>query len=255
MPSFEPVRAIFRGLEALRIVSECGPITAVEVARTTGLPTATAIRILETLVNAGYVYKQSNSARYLVTARTRILSRGFDERSLLIEKSTPAIDELRDTTGWPLSLPILEGDAMTVAYTTRRGITLPDRLGVRIPLLGTGAGIVYLAHLSPEQTRAVLDRIEQSSDAWDREPGLWENIDERIDDARREGYAFANDRYLESIYQSQIWAVSVPIVANDRFVAGLSSLVPRGAGPKKRILPKLLPAMRRTAAAISESLS
>lgn len=257
MTSFEPVRAILRGLTVLNLVNEEGPITASDLARAAKLPQPTVIRILETLLKAGYVYRRSDGITFAVTARTKTLSSGFDATSRLVQLAEPLIEQLRAEIGWPSNLSILENDAMVIAYTNRntKGLSIPGRLGARIPLLATATGIVQLAGLDLDDLDAQLARLHQSQEFWDRAPECWASLDDKLTAARLDGYAFADERYLDAIYQSQIWAVAVPIIVNGRTEAALSSLVLRGAGQRARLLKGILPALRRTAATIGTQLS
>lgn len=257
MASFEPVRAITRGLTVLRLVSEEGPITATDLARAAKLPQPTVVRILETLIQGGYVYRRSDGMTFGVTARTKTLSSGFDSTSRLVQLAEPLIEELRAEIGWPSNLATLEDNAMVIVYSNRnaKGLSIPGRLGARIPLLATATGIVQLAGLPAAELDSQLARLRQSQDIWDTAPELWESLDERIASARRDGYAFADERYLDAVYQSQIWAVAVPILVNGKTSAAMSSLVLRGAGQRQRLLARILPSLRQTATIIGEALS
>lgn len=256
MASFEPVRAILRGLDILRTVSEAGPLTATDLAARTRLPQPTVIRILETLISAGYICREPDSAAYGVTARTLVLSRGFDANSRLVQLAKPLIEDLRVEIGWPSNLATYDHGAMTIAYTNRNthGMSVPGRLGATIPVLGTGVGIVYLANLPEDERAAVLAQLKASKGRWDASPDLWKDLDRRIEAARRDGHAFADEHYLDEIYSSQIWAVAVPIIVGGRVVAALSSLILRSAGQRRRLLTQVLPPLRRTAATIAALL-
>lgn len=257
MASFEPVRAITRGLTVLRLVSEQSPITATDLARAAKLPQPTVVRILETLIEAGYVYRRADGVTFGVTARTKLLSNGYDGTSRLLQLAEPLIESLRAEIGWPSNLATLEDDAMVIVYTNRnaKGLSIPGRLGARIPLLATGVGIMQLAGLAPDALQAQLERLRLSKEIWDASPELWEGLEERLATARQNGFAFAHERYLDAVYQSQIWAVAVPIIVDGETVAALSSLVLRGAGPRQRLLDRILPALRRTSATISSQLA
>ncbi len=256
MPSFEPVRAILRGLEILRVISEMGPISGTDIAKQVSLPQPTIIRILETLISAGYIYRLEGSALYGVTARTLALSRGFDATSRLVQLATPMIEDLRTEIGWPSNLATFDHGGMTIAYTNRsaHGMSIPSRLGARIPVMATAVGVVYLAHLPPEALAAALAQLKTSHSRWDTAPALLATLEDLLEAARRNGHAFAEDAYLEEIYHSQIWAVAVPIMVGGRVVAALSSLVLGSAGPRNRILAQILPALKRTSQNIAASL-
>lgn len=257
MPSFEPVRAILRGLDTLRVISEAGPISATDISKLVKVPQPTVIRILETLISAGYVYRLQDTVLYGVTARTLALSRGFDATSRLVQLAKPLIEDLRADIGWPSNLATFDQGSMTIAYTNRstHGMSIPGRLGAKLPLLVTGVGVVYLAFLPEEERKAALEHIEKSDSLWDRSPEILQTLEERLAEARRNGYAFAEQTYLDEIYHSQIWAVAVPIIVDGKVVAGLSSLVLRSAGQQKRILGQILPSLKRTSALIAKSLS
>lgn len=256
MTSFEPVRAILRGLEVLRAVSENGPLTASEVSKACRLPQPTAVRIIETLIEAGYVYRYPGQQVFGVTARTKSLSRGYDERSRLVQLAEPLIEDLRSRIGWPSNLAVLEGRSMIIVYSNRsaNGMSIPGRLGAQIPLLATGVGTAYLAALDQAERERILDMLRKSQDRWDAEPSLWETLDERIEAAQRTGHAFAQEIYLNELYQSLIWAVGVPIKAFGEPVAAISSLVLNTAGSRDQQLSLVLPALEATAARIGRLL-
>lgn len=255
MSAFEPVRALMRGLEVLRIVSEKGPITASRIARCAGLPQPTAVRLLETLIRAGYVIRD-DAALYSVTARVKSLATGYDARSRLVQIAEPLIEALRGEIGWPSNLAVCEGRSMVIAYTNRsaHGMSIPGRLGAQIPMLATAVGVIYLAAAGDGERQELIEALRRSPDRWDREPKFWAALDGRIAVAREQGYAFADEIYLDEVYQSQIWAVAVPILVTGKPVAAISSLILRTVGDRQAQLARILPALRRTATAIGAAL-
>lgn len=257
MPSFEPVRAIMRGLQILRVISEFGPIATIDIAEKVKVPQPTVVRILETLVAAGYIYRLEKTALYAVTARTLTLSKGFAATSRLVQLATPLIEDLRTEIGWPSNLATYGSGAMSIAYTNRseHGMSISGRLGARIPVLPTGVGLVYLAYLPQSELEEKLAELKRSDSRWDNNPEMLANLKERLETVRRNGYALAEQSYLDEIYHSQIWAVAVPILVGGKVVAGLSSLVLRSAGSPNRILAKILPPLQRTAQKIAERVA
>lgn len=257
MASFEPVRAIVRGLQILRVVSEHGPIATMDIAKQVKLPQPTVVRILETLVSAGYIYRLERSTLFGVTARTLTLSKGFAATSRLVQLATPLIEDLRTEIGWPSNLATYEQGAMSIAYTNRseHGMSISSRLGARIPVLATGVGLVYLAHLQREELVLRLAELKRSDSRWDSNPEMLVGLDERLGKIRGQGYATAEPSYLSEIYHSQIWAIAVPVLVGDRVVAGLSSLMLRSAGEPDQIVMQVLPPLQRTARAIALRLA
>ncbi len=259
MTSFEPVRAIIRGLDVLRILNEDGPSAATAIARRVQLPQPTVIRLLETLMSAGYVYKLERSNIYGVTARTLALSSGFDANSRIVQLAQPLIEDLRAEIGWPCSLAVyVEADAaMSIVYTNRNahGMSMPSRLGVRLPLLVTAVGTVFLASLSADELAPLLTRLKGSKSRWDTDSDFWSGLDDRLSLAQQSGYALAADDYLDDIYDSMIWAVAVPVRVHGQPTAALSTMVLRNAGQQSRLVRQVLPALQQTADQIGARLT
>ncbi|WP_122984371.1 helix-turn-helix domain-containing protein, partial [Mesorhizobium sp. ORS 3428] len=139
MSVFEPVRAVQRGLAVLRAISEQGPIAVSDIANLCKLPQPTVVRLVETLIEGGYVYRLAGKATYKVTGRTLALSRGYDPHFRLIELAVPVVEQLHIEIGWPSNLAVFDGDAMVIAYSNRAalGLSIPGRVGARIPLVAT----------------------------------------------------------------------------------------------------------------------
>ncbi len=258
MASYEPVRAIQRGLAVLRSVSEHGPIAIVDLVARCGFPQPTVVRILETLIAEGYVYRQPGESKYRVTGRSLSLSRGFDKRSRLLEIAAPIVDQMHIQTGWPCNLAVFDRDAMVIVYSNRAslGLSLPGRTGARIPLQATGVGLITLAHMAEEERQAALSLARAAGGRWDNDPRIGSGLAAKLKQIRRDGHAFADEEYLEAVYQSRIWAVAVPIMAPDGKVqAALSSLVLSIAGERKRLLQSVLPSLGAAATKIGDMLA
>ncbi len=258
MPSYDPVRAIQRGLAVLRAISEHGPITIVDLVKRCGLPQPTTVRLLETLVAEGYVYRQQGEAAYRVTGRTLALSRGFDSKSYLLEVAAPIVDQMHVKIGWPSNLAVFDRDAMMILYSNRAslGLSLPGRAGARIPLLATGVGLVTLAHMPEDERNAALAQVAAAGGRWDTHPRIASGLKEKLKEIQRDGHAFADEEYLEAVYQSRIWAVAVAIMTPaGKVQAALSSLVLSMAGERKRLLHTILPSLRAAAVKIGALLA
>ena len=257
MPSYEPVRAIQRGLAVLRAVSEHGPITIVDLVARCGIPQPTVVRILETLLAEGYVYRKAGGTLFRVSGRTLALSRGFDSRSRLLEIAAPLVDQVHVQIGWPSNLAVFDRDGMLIVYSNRAsiGLSLPGRTGARIPLLATGVGLVTLAYMTDAEREAALLLAHAAGGRWDSDRRIATSLAAKLTQIRRDGYAFADEEYLEAVYQSRIWAVAVPILSADgKVLAAISSLVLSIAGERKRLLHDILPNLKAAAAAIGARL-
>src|SRR5665213_1932340 len=94
MESTRPIRALMRGLDALTFLNLRDGATVSEVAHEIRLPRTTVYRILETLCNAGYVFRDAVDDRYRLTILVRALSAGFADESWLTQIAKPLMMEL-----------------------------------------------------------------------------------------------------------------------------------------------------------------
>ena len=72
MESTRPIRALMRGLDALTILNLRDGATVSEVAQEIHLPRTTVYRILETLCNAGFVFRDAADERSLPATETNL---------------------------------------------------------------------------------------------------------------------------------------------------------------------------------------
>jgi len=86
-------RSLVRGLKVLTEISASGPMRASEVARRVGLPRATVVRLIETLIESGMIRRHEGSKTYEVTEQVTRLSHGYDRWSALTESAIEAISQ------------------------------------------------------------------------------------------------------------------------------------------------------------------
>src|SRR5271165_3728133 len=108
MESTRPIRALTRGLDALTVLNSRDGATVSEVALEIRLPRTTVYRILETLCNAGFVFRDAADDRYRLTVEVRRL-RHADDDAWVPQIAKPAIDALGRDIVWPVSIATLSG--------------------------------------------------------------------------------------------------------------------------------------------------
>lgn len=243
MDSTRPIRALIRGLEALAVLNRRNGATVSEVTSEIRLPRTTTYRILETLSEAGYVYRDPADDRYRLTLMVRSLADGFDDEAWITQIARPCINDLCKDIVWPVTLMSPSGTSMLIRDTTDHASPLAvERFtaGFRLPLLVTASGRVYLAFCQPEQRDALLEILSRSTreeDKLARSPGELEKI---LDVTREQGYATA----VRTRRVSEEVAMSVPVLVADRVLATIAvrfsaSAVPLGLAVE-RFVPKLL---------------
>jgi IclR family mhp operon transcriptional activator len=246
--SFNPVTALERGLSVLAVVNRLRRAKVADVRAETGLDKATIIRMLETLIHAGYVVKDSHEATYFASARTMQLSCGFNLPQRISETAGPVHAQFHRAVGWPSDLAIRDGDSMIMIHSSNQdGVLHLNRpSGFRAPMLMTCLGRAYLAWCNgAEQERIVstLAAIPGADTELAREPAKLKALLAKI---RAQGYAI-NDRGYGERMQHNLWALGVPIKDDNNVYASLGLIVPADLFTRKAGIHKYLITMQRVA--------
>src|SRR5260221_13425340 len=152
MESTRPIRALMRGLDALTVLNLRDGATVAEVAHEIRLPRTTCYRILETLCDSGFVYRDSADERYRLTILVRGLSSGFDDEAWVNQIAKPMIYGLCAEIVWPVSISTLARTKMMLRESTHHSTPLATEsysAAIQLPLPASASGRAYLPHCPP----------------------------------------------------------------------------------------------------------
>src|SRR5487761_2137818 len=148
----EAMGGLAKGLAGIRVFTrDHAAMSLSEIARTAGMPAATARRCLLTLEELGYVTR--NGRDFLLRPKVMQLGAAYLE-SIDIEKLTKThLEELARITSDSSALCVRDGvDVVYVARASVRTLLrLEAHVGSRFPAHATSTGRVLLAGLSPER--------------------------------------------------------------------------------------------------------
>jgi IclR family mhp operon transcriptional activator len=165
--TFEPVQAVTKALAVLASVNQAGLATVGEIHARTGIPKPTVVRLLQTLIAAGYVNQDEKTRGYHVTSAIVELSSGFHGAPKVIEVGRSFADKLTKRILWPCAICTLDIDAVVINYST-----IPDSpispfhasLGRRLSLGGRALGRAYVCFCPPGEQRILRDVMRASQD-------------------------------------------------------------------------------------------
>ncbi len=254
MESTRPIRALMRGLHALTVLNSRDGATVSEVAQEIRLPRTTVYRILETLCNAGFVFRDPADDRYRLTILVRALSDGFDDEAWVSQIAKPLIQNLCREIIWPVSVATLSGTTMLVRESTDHISPLAIErysAGFRAPLLTTAMGRVYLANSSAAQRETLIDILARSNKEEDKPARARSDLERMLGEVKASGYASAvrARRHMEEV------SISVPILLPSQVLASLTVRFAASAVPLKSGLECFLPKLRQCAGKISRLFS
>ncbi|WNV74091.1 IclR family transcriptional regulator [Geodermatophilus sp. DSM 44513] len=160
-------------------------LTAREVQQCTGLPATTSLRLLQALVEEGFLDRRGDrySPGVAMLRWAAVAAEGLD----LIGTATPALEELRDATGESACLFVRQGDhhVCVAVARTPHSVRQVLEVGQVLPLHAGSAGRVFLAFdrgLPPLEDLARPALTEHTITAVDR-------LREAVERTRREGSA------------------------------------------------------------------
>lgn len=232
----------------LKILSNPESLRLADIAAGAELSPPTALRILETLIEEGFVQRDpANAKRYLLGEQAVLLGMAMQGRSHVRDRARPAL----------VRLAAVSGD--TVLLSTRHGIesvcvdreygSFPIRanyldIGSRRPL-GAGAGsLALLAWLPPEECETIIELVKPTLAK--RYPRLTvPRLRDEVQRARDNGYALLLDVVVE-----QMGGVAVPIFGADGRPSAAISIAALSDRLTTR-LPMLVKALRHEATELS----
>lgn len=216
-----------------------------ELARRTGTPRSSALRMARKLVEVGAL-ERLDDGRYVIGLRlleiASLAPRGHGLRAVAM----PFMEDLFHVTGQHVLLAVRdEAEALLVERLSAHDADpVRFRVGGRMPLPTTGVGLVLLAHAPADVQEAVIGSFE-SGDGDDvvRTPA---ELRRALAEIRRGDYAVGTQSAPRPVL-----TVAAPVRDAEGVVAALSVVVPgTGPGPAAYV-----PAVRTTARAISRQLA
>jgi IclR family pca regulon transcriptional regulator len=247
----EAMGGLAKGLAVIRAFSrDHAALTLSDIARSAGLPAATARRCLLTLEELGYLTR--NGRNFLLRPRVLELGAAYLE-SMNIEQLTKThLEELARGTADSAALCVLDGiEIVYVARTSVRTLMrLEAHVGSRFPAHATSTGRVLLAGVSPDRLRWYFDgaRFEALTERTVTDP---KKLRALIDDCRRNGYSTVADELAHGVI-----ALAVPVFDQQgRVVAALNSSSHSRKITKVKLVRERLGMLQKISRQISADLS
>ncbi|WP_049806931.1 IclR family transcriptional regulator [Pseudofrankia inefficax] len=228
--------------------------TLTELAAATGLTTSTAYRLLRTLTQAGLLWREPQSERYLPGPALLRLARSVLDGGD-VASTREVVESLGVRTGLPVTLAVrVDGEVAAVLGAAGDGSGLPDpRASPRLPLHATALGKVLLAYAAPDGGR-VADGTAGAPGSLSRFTDA--TIDSAEDLAAELDRTVARAYALEDVeYQPDRRGVAVPVRGDDGRVVAALGVVGTTRSLPLDALPRLGLELAAAAGALSLPLS
>jgi len=250
-PHREAMGGLAKGLAVIRAFSrDHAALSLSDIARSAGVPAATARRCLLTLEELGYLTRNGRS--FLLRPKVLELGAAYLE-SMNIEQLTKThLEELARGTSDSAALCVLDGiEIVYVARTSVRTLMrLEAHVGSRFPAHATSTGRVLLAGVSADRLQRYFSgaRLEALTERTVTDRAKLRAL---IDDCRRSGYSAVADELAHGVI-----ALAVPVFDQQgRVVAALNSSSHSRKITKAKLVRERLGMLQKISRQISADLS
>lgn len=223
-----------------------------EIAATSGMTTSSAQRCVHTLVRLGYLRRDEQLRRWVLTPRTLGLGYPYLAGHPVIEQATTHLVDLNQACGESVSLS--EPDGVEMVYIARfpshKRFFIHMPIGRRLPMYCTASGRAYLSALPRDEVREYLQRSSLRPFTPHTLTDI-ARIVEIIDAARELGYAWAS----EECYRGDL-TLGAPIMGpHGRPIASVNLSGPTSRWTLADLRNRLAPLLLETARAASGSVA
>jgi IclR family mhp operon transcriptional activator len=216
-------RGVGRALAVLQALNLQSGATVTQLRQQSGLSRPAIYRILQSLMQTGFVSRGRIPRTYVLTSKVRSLSEGYTDDDLIAEIAAPTLDKLQEKVIWPTELATLQDFRMHLRDTTRHLSPMVidgEVVGRSIPLLSTALGLAYLSGCAPRRRQRLLAYLRATAASSDPYPGD-RRVRQVLEAVRAKGYAWREGGVLEG-FRYQTSTIAVPIHAHDDVRAALA---------------------------------
>lgn len=241
-----PKSVLARGLRLLDAFGESDvDLTLSELAERTGLPKATAHRLLAELVTWGGLERTNHG--YRLGMSLFVLGQRVPRHRELREAALPYLEDLYEATheNIHLAVPVGNDTLFLERVSGRRSTPILSRVGGRLPAHCTATGKVFLAFGSPDRLRQVVEAgLTRYTPRTIIMPGL---LRQELARALDRGYGVNREEA-----EVGVSAVAAPVFDHRRSVIAAISIT---GWARHLDLDRLAPAVRTAALALSRELA
>lgn len=256
MEDEKTVQSVVRILNVIEALNH-QRVTPIETLhRTTGLPKSTLVRLLDTLMEEGYVFHVSRRDGYALTERVLRLSAGYRRCDSIVDIARPILEAFTKEHRWQVSLATLEKDSMLVRFNTKHMSPFaPDQIYLNrlVGMLVSALGRAYIAYCPLSEREMILTMLRQEDSFANGQAHHPKLIQAMIDTIRHNRYAT-----IERLPDNPVRSFAIPIMCwpqDDTAIASIAMFYYNTAMSEKEATGKYLDKMYAMAEQIAKAVS
>ena len=193
MVQVKSINALARGLEVLQLLQGAGAMTLAELHKASGVPKASLLRILKTLMERGMVWQRMADDAWVPSFSLAEMAGRMGQESLLVETASPVLAALTAEVDWPSVVAVPRLTHMEVIETNAHRAyfdTIPlGPVGFRVNMLRSASGRAFLAFCEGAVRAVVLDALRRSDRPGNRMALDDAYVARMIEETRAQGFA------------------------------------------------------------------
>ena len=192
--------AVQRTISILEALSRVESINLESLAKDTGLPKATLLRFLSTLISLGYVMRDDGDLYHLTLKMFSTGSRSLSHIDL-VTTAKPFAKRLAKELGETVHMGILEGDTAVYVLKEESMYTLRmySQVGKRIPLYCTAIGKIFLSEMSDDELEEYF-RTNPLKPFTPKSIRTHHALREELERTRQRGWAIDDEEHEENVF-------------------------------------------------------
>lgn len=245
---YRDVRSLRRGIALIEDIARHGWTKPSELSALTGIDRSSIYRLVETLVELGYVVRRAEDGAVGLTSRIREIADGVRRDEIILDRARPLLTALTGAIQWPSDLALLNGGIVTIQESTHRLSPFTfHRATVRQErsLFKSSLGRAIMMMLTPEELDILID-IAVSCGV---NAPVRNEIDDLLGRYREIGYASA-----AGAYDVNVSAIALGFRGRNQVIGSVNIAFFRRVLTPALAAERYLPALQECVAAIQAIL-
>lgn len=258
------INALARGLEVLQILQTSSALTLADLHRLTGIPKASLLRILKTLMEGGFVWQRMVDDAWVPSFSLAELAGRMDRESQLVEVASPVLAALTAEIEWPsvLAVPRLTHMEVLETNVTRAyfdQIALGP-VGFQVNMLRSASGRAFIAFCEAPLREAILETLRRSDRPGNRMARSADYVAQLLAETRAQGFGLRDPDFGGNFDEGRAVAddgresLGVPIRLGHHVLGTLNITWTRRVLSRTRAIALLVPPAMRAAQDITRRL-
>lgn len=244
--------ALERGLHAIELLAgKSTGLALQQVAEALDIPPSATHRMLNCLVEQGFVRQDHQHGNYVLALKVVSLALKHLSQSDMVDLAKPVLDRLARLSGELVRLSIVDGDNLvwiSKAQGTRSGLRYDPDAGAEAKLCCTASGLAWLSCLSNERALELVYR-QGLSKPGEYGPNAATTIEQLLNHlqlARDQSYASVDESF-----EIGAAAMAAAIRDSQQQVIGVISI----AGPSVRLTPERMQSLKAALLEAAEEIT